>query len=671
MTSEIKREELASTEALRKRILSRNCGWDESQRLLAVLKARLDESEVETVLAYLSGYKTIPPTFREFVENDDFGGQAFSMYPFWIDLFEEKLFPTRYGSPYSLVINQSAIGTGKTFSSSVCLMYELCRFLHLEDPHDRYNLTRSTKLTAGLYTPTLSLGQAILLDPIDQMLADNPFFYRDMQAAKKANAQTKFTRNIDLVLLSRVQQSVGRGIFVFLSDETSEVVQHGMAEKTIRSLTRRQHSRFGNKDGTLPAGRGYIMSSAKGNDSVVESVIADLSDSARDRTLFVQEPQWSVKPDKFDKRTHPVFIGSETSDPFVYETREAAEAEKDPDIIGRIIEVPINVLDMFKANCVEALQDLAGVTTLSSVTFFPSVEQLTRSLSWSNEVKQALIPVGMKDIGTTRLIDYINVDRIKVFLQGREIFIHLDPALTGDNFGIAISYVDDWVKMERYNAVDNTTVERALPVIVTPVVMGLTAKPGSEIPFTLVEELILDLALNNIRIGKVTFDTFQSRQLQQRLVNAGFNAEVRSLDRNKSSYIEFRRLVGENRWLGPDLPLLKKEMQELVDVGSKIDHPPLGSKDLVDSACGSVINAIESVADRSEAMATGREINTLDEFVKANAGKERPEDMLKRAMTGGGLDDIFDDDEESPLRDGDIGESVLDLTDLEEFFEGL
>jgi len=682
MTSKpIKHVELTSTEALRKRLTSPETSWDEAQRLLAVLSERLPQGEVEKVLAYLSGYKAVPPTFREFCEEDDFGGKAFDIWPAWVDLFEEKLFPSRYGSPYSLVINQSAIGVGKSFSSSVAFQYEICKLMHIDDPHGRFGLSKATFLDAALYAPSVTLGASVLLDPIEMMMNENPFFSDDMEQAKKSGAKSKFTNNIHLKLMTRVQQSVGRAVFTFAADELNDAILHGQSEKIIRSLTRRMDSRFGNKDGTWPAGRAYLMSSARGNDATVSGIISSLPESTKKRTLFVQESQWAIKPEKFSTKTWPVFIGSETSDPFVYETKEdAANDHQNPEISTRIIEVPVNVLDHFHANCVEALQDIAGVTTLSSVMFFPSAEQLTQSMSWTNEISKVTINVGMDDVKNTQLISYINVKRLKLLVDGNPVFVHCDPALTGDLFGIALSFIDGWKTLDRFDPVTSETVKRSVPTVMTPLVFALKAKPGSEIPFALPEELIFDLQRQGFIIGKVSFDSFQSRQLQQRLTNGGVLAEVLSLDRTKVPFQDFRRVVSENRWIGPKCPALFKELIELQDTGKRIDHPNLGSKDRADAVCGSIFTALESVGLRSEAQATGEEFDILDSFIGETGGsniKDRLQTQLMASshlLSSSNLDDLdeildIEDIEKSEMR----SQGLLSDDDdqLDSFFDNL
>lgn len=649
--SNIRHAELRNSEQLKKMMYSKSTHWNDKQKLLALLIARSkDDFEVRRMIAYLSGFKTTPPTFREFIEDPEFAGGTIKLYDHWVDV-GEKIFDTPYGSPYSMIVNQSAIGVGKTYFSSSCFSYELTRMLHYEDPHDRFNLDVTTKIVAAMFCPTIDLCTNVLSDPISGMVEDMPFLREHENPKRKIKGETKYVNNVDLMIASRGRMTVGRAVFTYIADELNDEVQGGQSAGVIRSMNRRMDSRFGNKDGTLPAGRAYLMSSARGNDSVVEEIVKnEISEEMAARTMFIQEPQWKVKPWMHEKPTWPVFIGSDNSDPFVYPTEDVPQTDlDDPDIAGRIIYIPPNTISAFKVNCVEALQDLAGITTLSSVMFFPTVDLLKAACTWPNMSTKPNIQLGLMDIQKPEMaiINTVKIKELKAVLQGKKVWIHLDPAFNGDKFGIALSIIDGWKTIERFDQQTAQTMKRSTPTVLTPLTISIDSRPGSEIPFVMVEDFIFDLRSAGIKIGKVTFDTFQSKGMHQRFVNGGIEAAIVSLDRTKEPYQAFRRMVAENRWMGTDMDLLYDELKDLRDTGKKIDHPPLGSKDVADAVCGSILAALESVDERSEGMETGEELEALDMFIRNQTDHDSVQEKLKGILGGGRSNSAWEDIEDA------------------------
>lgn len=95
--------------------------------------------------------------------------------------------------------------------------------------------------------------------------------------------------------------------------------------------------------------------------------------------------------------------------------------------------------------------------------------------------------------------------------------------------------------------------------------------------------------------GLITFDMYQSAMAMELLQAKGFNTERRSIDKDKTAYIAWRAAAQEQRLRFYPHQLLLTEMSQLLDCGSKFDHPPGGgTKDVADAVAGAYLNAISS-----------------------------------------------------------------------------
>ena len=131
--------------------------------------------------------------------------------------------------------------------------------------------------------------------------------------------------------------------------------------------------------------------------------------------------------------------------------------------------------------------------------------------------------------------------------------------------------------------------------------MEIRSTPGQEVPIYKIQNFIMDLRSKGYPIKMVSTDGYQSTNLRQNLTLEGVETKLISVDRTKDPYNELRNIILEERIRLPNLPKLKKEIQELEDVGPKFDHPVDGSKDILDSVCGSVWSCSQELAGENQA----------------------------------------------------------------------
>lgn len=179
--------------------------------------------------------------------------------------------------------------------------------------------------------------------------------------------------------------------------------------------------------------------------------------------------------------------------------------------------------------------------------------------------------------------------RFKEWLQpetDKEYFLHVDLALKHDNCAVAMAHVDRWQKNRFHGMLSDE-----VPVVYVDVVRWWTPGADRDVDFTEVKEYIASLQKRGFNIKFVSFDQWNSEGVRAYLEERGI--ETRKLSVGKAHYQDMAMAIGENRVVGPNIDLLKKELLQLrITNDNKVDHPRSGSSDLADATCGAIYNAI-------------------------------------------------------------------------------
>jgi len=156
-------------------------------------------------------------------------------------------------------------------------------------------------------------------------------------------------------------------------------------------------------------------------------------------------------------------------------------------------------------------------------------------------------------------------------------FIHIDLALKKDACGFAMGHKEGEQMIER---------ER-LPIIYIDLVHQIKPKPGEEIKFSEVRQLVYSLQERGFPVEKVTLDQYQSVDTIQILNDRGIEAKIQSVDRDIRAYETFKEALHQHRFDCYLYKPLHNEYKRLELVkGKKVDHPPGGSKDVTDAVAG-------------------------------------------------------------------------------------
>ena len=216
----------------------------------------------------------------------------------------------------------------------------------------------------------------------------------------------------------------------------------------------------------------------------------------------------------------------------------------------------------------DALMRFACMPTVSSDAFFKSRDKIEKALSVRNPLD--------------------NARRFDINFKPKEdvvYYVHADLAQKHDKCAVSIAHVDKWVSVQSFN-----NYEQIVPYVVVDAIAWWEPKREGPVDLSEVKNWIIDLRRQGFQLGLVTFDRWQSFDIQQELNQVGIKTDTLSVA--KKHYEDLTMLFYEERVMAPHIDILLEELLELRIIGSKVDHPRKKSKDLADAMCGSVYNAI-------------------------------------------------------------------------------
>jgi hypothetical protein len=165
-------------------------------------------------------------------------------------------------------------------------------------------------------------------------------------------------------------------------------------------------------------------------------------------------------------------------------------------------------------------------------------------------------------------------------------YIHADLAQKHDKCAVAIAHVDKWVSIQVIK-----DYEQVAPIVVVDAVAWWEPRAEGPVNLSEVKQWIMNLRRQGFNIGMVSFDRWQSFDIQNELQAVGIRTETVSVA--KKHYEDLAMMIYEERVAIPMIPILLEEMSELkIMKGNRVDHPRKKSKDLADAVCGAVFGAI-------------------------------------------------------------------------------
>jgi hypothetical protein len=223
----------------------------------------------------------------------------------------------------------------------------------------------------------------------------------------------------------------------------------------------------------------------------------------------------------------------------------------------------------FMTDLGDAMMRFACVPTFASDAFFKQVEKIRSCMTLRNPVDNF-----------KRFDESFKPDPDKVY------YVHADLAQKHDKCAVAIAHVDKWVNIQVIN-----NYEQVAPIVVVDAVAWWEPKIEGPVNLSEVKQWIQNLRRLGFNIGMVSFDRWQSFDIQNELQAVGIRTETVSVA--KKHYEDLAMLVYEERLAMPAIELLFDELTQLkIMKNNRVDHPRKKSKDLADAVCGAIFGAI-------------------------------------------------------------------------------
>ena len=217
----------------------------------------------------------------------------------------------------------------------------------------------------------------------------------------------------------------------------------------------------------------------------------------------------------------------------------------------------------------DAMQRFACVPTFTSDRFFKQTEKVRQAMSLRNPLDSF-----------RRFEETFQPDPEKIY------YVHADLAQKHDKCAVAIAHVEKWVNIQVIK-----DYEQIAPVVVVDAVAWWEPKAEGPVNLSEVKQWIQNLRRLGFNIGLVSFDRWQSFDIQNELKQVGMRTDTVSVA--KKHYEDMAMLIYEDRLVMPAIDLLFEELSELkIMKGNRVDHPRKLSKDLADAVCGSIYGAI-------------------------------------------------------------------------------
>lgn len=562
----------------------------ERQEVLKILGEMSDTGSSQSYNEFLrKDYDEIPVDIETFLRDKKYLGNGlvnddgkFTVFPYWLDMLKKTFPDPLQPAEYHTVALTGAIGLGKSFVAVLIGLYELYRMLCLKDPYLYYGLQPIDKITFAIMNVTIDASKGVAWDKMQQLLLSSPWFLDRGTVSGTVYKEWAPSKRIELIPGSLTSHILGRAVFFAFFDEISfqknqdVETQKLKARALVSAADARMQSRFmkGEKNPTVLV----LASSKRTEQSYMETFIQTKKQNESTTTLVVDEPQWIIREDKNSDKKFKVAVGNKF---LTSEVLPLTATEKDEKFYRdrgfNILEVPIGYYENFLDDIDIALTDIAGISTTSSSRYISGPRVATvKDETLQNPFSAEVLEVGNDPNDTHQYYDFFDINKLPQDLLYKPLYIHLDMSITGDKTGIAGTWI-----VGKKPPVEGQPPSKEL-FYQPAFVVSIKAPKGFQISFEKNRQFIYWLREQGFNIKGVSFDTYQSADLNQQLMARGFETATISVDRVtdrvclpyqylKSTIYEERIKLFEHKLLTEELIGLERNNNN-----GKIDHTPSG-----------------------------------------------------------------------------------------------
>jgi hypothetical protein len=527
-------------------------------------------------------FDEIPVDAKTFVESADYLGQP-ELSSIQYEIVEamsqiyrkeelQEIFGSVVGAQYfdkytkNEIILQLGKGSGKDFVSTVACAYIVYKLLCLKDPARYYGKPSGDAIDIINVAINAQQAKNVFFKGFKTKIEKSPWF------AGKYNAKAdsiEFDKSITVYSGHSEREShEGLNLLLAVLDEisgfASEVGTGNEQGKTAENIYKAFR---GSVDSRFPdLGKVVLLSFPRYQGDFIskryEDVIAEKETIEKKHLFIMNEDLPHNDP------SNQFEISWEEDTILSYKVPKVLALKKTTWDVN-----PTRKIDDFKlafyTDLGDAMMRFACTPTFASDAFFKQKDKLEKCMTLRNPVDNF-----------RRLDESFKPDPEKIY------YIHADLAQKHDKCAVAIAHVDKWVNIQVIK-----DYQQVAPMVIVDAVAWWEPKAEGPVNLSEVKQWIINLRRQGFNIGVVSFDRWQSFDIQQELKAVGIKTDTVSVA--KKHYEDLAMMIYEERVAIPSIPLLLEEMSELkIMKNTRVDHPRKKSKDLADAVCGAVFGAI-------------------------------------------------------------------------------
>jgi hypothetical protein len=527
-------------------------------------------------------FDEIPVDAKTFVESADYLGQP-ELSSIQYEIVEamsqiyrkeelQEIFGSVVGAQYfdkytkNEIILQLGKGSGKDFVSTVACAYIVYKLLCLKDPARYYGKPSGDAIDIINVAINAQQAKNVFFKGFKTKIEKSPWF------AGKYNAKAdsiEFDKSITVYSGHSEREShEGLNLLLAVLDEisgfASEVGTGNEQGKTAENIYKAFR---GSVDSRFPdLGKVVLLSFPRYQGDFIskryEDVIAEKETIEKKHLFIMNEDLPHNDP------SNQFEISWEEDTILSYKVPKVLALKKTTWDVN-----PTRKIDDFKlafyTDLGDAMMRFACTPTFASDAFFKQKDKLEKCMTLRNPVDNF-----------RRFDESFKPDPEKIY------YVHADLAQKHDKCAVAIAHVDKWVNIQVIK-----DYQQVAPMVIVDAVAWWEPKAEGPVNLSEVKQWIINLRRQGFNIGVVSFDRWQSFDIQQELKAVGIKTDTVSVA--KKHYEDLAMMIYEERVAIPSIPLLLEEMSELkIMKNTRVDHPRKKSKDLADAVCGAVFGAI-------------------------------------------------------------------------------
>ena len=581
---------------------------------------------IEDIIDLLGGdeFEEKPVTIEEFVVSEQYLGlPPLSQYQYQAiramsQIYKEQTLLNLYGQEDGLkrwkqtcneVILQLGKGSGKDYMSTIAVAYIVYLLLCLKDPQRYYGKPPGDAIDILNIAINAEQAKNVFFENFKKRILGSPWFQGKFSPKASSIA---FDKSITCHSGHSERESwEGYNVLCVILDEISGfAIENNTGHDQAKTGSAIYDMYRASVDSRFPDfGKVVLLSFPRYQGDFIsqryESVIADKETIERTHTFIMNEDLPHTDPGN-------QFQISWDEDNILQYKIPRVYAFKRP---TWEVNPTRNIEDFklaFYTDLGDAMMRFACMPTYSSDAFFKQIDKVEKCMNTRNPVDS-----------------FRRFDETFVPDPEKTYYIHADLAQKHDKCAVAIAHVDKWVNIQVIK-----DYEQVAPIVVVDAVAWWEPRAEGPVNLSEVKQWIMNLRRQGFNIGMVSFDRWQSFDIQNELQAVGIRTETVSVA--KKHYEDLAMMIYEERVSIPRIPILLEEMSELkIMKGNRVDHPRKKSKDLADAVTGAVFGAISHTPKNNN---TEIEVHTWSTSARLAEKEQRMVELDNRKMP----DDVRD-----------------------------